>query len=70
MAGKTRRETTGKRNRKHTDDHVRPREVTRYVKNTVMAMLWGRAAGRCEFAGCNEPLWKSRVSVGTQRFGE
>jgi hypothetical protein len=25
-------------------------------------MLWGRAAGRCEFAGCNQPLWKSPVT--------
>jgi hypothetical protein len=25
-------------------------------------MLWGRAAGRCEFAGCNQSLWKSRVT--------
>ena len=25
-------------------------------------LLWGRAAGRCEFEGCNEPLWKSRIT--------
>jgi hypothetical protein len=25
-------------------------------------MLWGKAAGRCEFAGCNKPLWKSSVT--------
>lgn len=25
-------------------------------------MLWGRAAGRCEFAGCNKALWKSTVT--------
>ena len=25
-------------------------------------MLWGRAAARCEFAGCNRPLWKSTVT--------
>jgi hypothetical protein len=25
-------------------------------------MLWGMAAGRCEFAGCNKPLWKSSVT--------
>ena len=25
-------------------------------------MLWGRAAGRCEFAGCNRPLWRSPVT--------
>jgi hypothetical protein len=25
-------------------------------------MLWGKAGGRCEFAGCNKPLWKSSVT--------
>ena len=25
-------------------------------------MLWGRAASRCQFAGCNKPLWKSAVT--------
>ncbi len=25
-------------------------------------MLWGKAAGRCEFAGCNAALWKSSVT--------
>ena len=25
-------------------------------------MLWGRAAGRCQFDGCNRPLWKSPVT--------
>jgi hypothetical protein len=39
-----------------------PREVTRTITKPVTAMLWGRAAGRCEFAGCNQPLWKSSVT--------
>ena len=30
-----------------------PEEVTRYITPAVTAMLWGRAGGRCEFAGCN-----------------
>lgn len=25
-------------------------------------LLWGRAAGRCEFSSCNRPLWKSPVT--------
>jgi hypothetical protein len=37
-------------------------DVTRYVQQSVQFMLWGKAAGRCEFAGCNEPLWKSPVT--------
>jgi hypothetical protein len=39
-----------------------PVEVTRYVPPPVQYMLWGRAAGRCEFAGCNKPLSKSLVT--------
>jgi len=37
-------------------------EVTRYIPTIQQCMLWGRAAGRCEFAGCNKPLWKSSVT--------
>jgi len=40
----------------------RPREVTRHIAITIQTELWGRAAGRCEFAGCNKPLWKSSVT--------
>lgn len=43
--------------------HVRPRKVrSRDVPAPVQRMLWGKAAGRCEFAGCNVPLWKSSVT--------
>src|SRR2546427_7503854 len=37
-------------------------DVTRYVAPHIERMLWGKAAGRCEFAGCNKPLWKSCVT--------
>jgi hypothetical protein len=37
-------------------------EVTRYVPVIVQCLLWGKAAGRCEFAGCNQVLWKSPVT--------
>ena len=32
--------------------------------------LWGRAAGRCEFAGCNKPLWKSSVTTERVNIGQ
>lgn len=38
------------------------KEVTRSIPPTAQCMLWGRAAGRCEFSGCNKPLWKSSVT--------
>jgi hypothetical protein len=38
------------------------REITREVPHHVQCMLWGKSAGHCEFAGCNEILWKSPVT--------
>lgn len=38
------------------------KEVTRYIKREVERELWARAAGRCEFQGCNNLLYKSPVT--------
>jgi hypothetical protein len=45
---------------------VRQREIRRPVE----AALWGIAAGRCEFNGCNRPLWKSPVTQETVNVAE
>jgi hypothetical protein len=37
-------------------------EVTRYIKRSVERELWARAAGRCQFSGCNEIVFKSPVT--------
>lgn len=34
----------------------------RDIRPSVESTLWGLAAGRCEFNGCNRPLWKSGVT--------
>lgn len=40
-----------------------PQKVaSRNISAPVQCMLWGTAAGRCQFAGCNRPLWKSPVT--------
>ena len=40
-----------------------PRKVaSRDITRSIESMLWGRAAGRCEFQGCNQELYKSRVT--------
>jgi|SRR5271157_3331109 len=52
---------TGPRSAK-TETAGSPREMTRHIQNAVQRMLWGKAAGRCEFNGCNKPLWKSSVT--------
>jgi len=38
------------------------KEVTRYIKQEVERELWARAAGRCQFNGCNRILYKSPVT--------
>lgn len=52
--------------RRGTDRIAKPQlseyDVTRHISLPVTAMLWGRAGGRCEFAGCNRPLWMSLVT--------
>lgn len=38
------------------------KEVTRYIKKEIERELWARAAGRCQFNGCNRILYKSLVT--------
>ena len=38
------------------------KEVTRYIKREVERELWARAAGRCQFDGCNRHVFKSPVT--------
>lgn len=38
------------------------KEVSRYVKRKVERELWARAAGRCQFGGCNRLVFKSPVT--------
>jgi hypothetical protein len=37
-------------------------EVTRHIPVGIQNLLWGHSSGRCEFAGCNKPLWRSSVT--------
>lgn len=47
-------------------------EVTgsRHILTATRYLLWGRAAGRCEFGGCNQPLWKSPVTHEQVNLGQ
>ena len=38
------------------------KEADRNIKDPVRYMLWGRSAGRCQFDGCNKPVWKSELT--------
>lgn len=46
------------------------RELTRNIPTKVQTMLWGRAAGRCEFQGCNRLLSRSPVTQETVNVSE
>lgn len=37
-------------------------EVTRYINQKTERELWARAAGRCQFEGCNKLLYRSAVT--------
>jgi hypothetical protein len=45
-------------------------KVTRSISQAVERELWGRAAGRCEFNGCNKALYKSSVTQEQGNFSE
>ena len=45
-------------------------EVTRYIKPPVERELWARAAGRCQFSGCNVLLYKSAVTQETVNLAQ
>lgn len=47
-----------------------PQEVTRHIKHEVERELWARAAGRCQFNGCNRILYKSPVTQETVNISE
>jgi hypothetical protein len=46
------------------------RDVSRHIAHRFQCMLWGRAAGRCEFAGCGKALWKSSVTQEQVNIGQ
>lgn len=33
-----------------------------YIPEKVKVRLWGKAAGRCQYDGCNEPLWLDNLT--------
>lgn len=47
-----------------------PFAPTRAISVTVQSMLWGRAAGRCEFAGCNKRVSMSDVTLEDANMAE
>lgn len=46
------------------------KKVTRHIPKEISEVLWGLAGGRCEFRGCNRPLWKSDVTQEAVKLAE
>lgn len=42
----------------------------RTVPQHTRLKLWVKAAGRCEFNGCNEPVWRNNLTLSNGNFGE
>lgn len=38
------------------------KKITRSISREAERVLWARAAGRCEFDGCNRPLYRSPIT--------
>lgn len=45
-------------------------EVTRHIKKEDEREIWARAAGRCQFSGCNKLLYKSAVTQESVNIAE
>ena len=40
------------------------------VSQYTRLKLWVKSAGRCEFNGCNEPVWRNNLTLSDGNFGE
>ena len=40
------------------------------LKNHQKLVIWTEAAGRCQFTGCNKPLWYNQLTLGKRNFSE
>lgn len=40
------------------------------IPETTKLQLWVAAAGRCEFKGCNEQVWRNGLTLSAGNFSE
>lgn len=59
-----------KKKRSSETDSPSSRSTSRQIPPAVRERLWGIAAGRCEFEGCNRPVWKNNHTQDVGTFGE
>lgn len=54
----------------NTSKKSKPGVSTRDVPQHTRLKLWVKAAGRCEFYGCNEPVWRNNLTLSDGNFGD
>lgn len=42
----------------------------KHIPETTKLKLWVKSAGRCEFKGCNTPVWNNGLTLSESNFGE
>ena len=54
----------------NTKEKSKPKFNSRNVPQHTRLKLWVKAAGRCEFHGCNQPVWRNNLTLSDGNFGE
>ena len=54
----------------NTRNKSKPEINDRTLPQHTRLKLWVNAAGRCEFRGCNEPVWRNNLTLSDRNFGE
>lgn len=44
--------------------------VRKSIPEAVKLQLWVKSAGRCEFKGCNTPVWYNGLTLSEGNFAE
>ncbi len=45
-------------------------EILKSIPQHTRLKLWVKAAGRCEFRGCNQPVWRNNLTLSDGNFAE
>ena len=54
----------------NTQKKSKPEINDRTVPQHTRLKLWVKSAGRCQFHGCNEPLWRNGLTLSDGNFAE
>lgn len=52
------------------DKHSKIGITRKTVPAHIRLKLWVKSAGRCEFSGCNKPVWRNDLTLNNGNFGE